>query len=285
MKKITLLTLIISMSALIGYSQTIDETNKNITGFNRIQTGNNDWLDIQLEGSGSVFKIHDNTNSNNWVRWTAGTNYTEFLDNIYLSSDSKLGIGTNDPGDSKLKITGSSPYFMFYLINDYVDANNFTRLARFQTATSTNRGLWVDVYNAGGTGEYLRLGSLGNIPLSILPSGGNVLIGKTTQQNSNYKLDVAGTIRANEIKVNLDGADFVFESNYKLKSLKEVESFIKENKRLPDIASAEEMSQEGADLGDLNTKLLQKIEELTLYIIEQNKKMEDLQNQINELKN
>jgi len=112
-------------------------------------------------------------------------------------------------------------------------------------------------------------------------SNGNLLIGKVAQQNSGYKLDVDGSIRANEIKINLGGADFVFESDYKLRSLEEVESYIKENKRLPEMASANEMSKEGANLGELNNKLLQKIEELTLYVIDLHKQIEDLKSQQN----
>lgn len=108
-------------------------------------------------------------------------------------------------------------------------------------------------------------------------SNGNVLIGKTTQVNANYKLDVDGSIRANEIKVNLDGADYVFEPGFKLKSINEVEEFIKNNKHLPDIKTASEMQADGVNIGEMNTQLLQKIEELTLYII-------DLQRQVDSLK-
>lgn len=115
-------------------------------------------------------------------------------------------------------------------------------------------------------------------------SNGNVLIGKTSQQNSSYKLDVAGSIRADEVKVNLDGADFVFEEGYNLKPLSEVDNFIKENKHLPDIESAKEMQTGGTNLGELNTKLLQKIEELTLYLIQQNEKIEKLEKEIAKLK-
>ncbi len=89
-------------------------------------------------------------------------------------------------------------------------------------------------------------------------------------------LDVNGKIRTNEVVVNTDGADFVFESDYKLRSLNEVESFIKKNKHLPEISPAKEMQANGVSVGELNTQLLQKVEELTLYMIEQNKKTEKL---------
>lgn len=97
---------------------------------------------------------------------------------------------------------------------------------------------------------------------------GNLLIGKISQANTSHKLDIAGSVRANEIVVNTTGADYVFGADYKRKSLREVESFIHKNGHLPGIPSAEEMQESGMAVGELNTKLLEKIEELTLYVIE-----------------
>jgi hypothetical protein len=94
-------------------------------------------------------------------------------------------------------------------------------------------------------------------------------IGTTTPA---YKLDVAGTARAEEIIVQTSGADFVFENGYNLRSLDEVEQFIAEHGHLPEIPSAEQMQAGGMLVGDLQTRLLQKIEELTLYIIAQEKR-------------
>jgi hypothetical protein len=110
----------------------------------------------------------------------------------------------------------------------------------------------------------------------------------TNNQQSSIRtltLDVNGSIRANEIKVNSTGADFVFEPTYKLRPLAEVESFIKANKRLPDIAPAAEMEANGVSVSELQTKLLQKIEELMLYVIEQKKIDDSLLKQMEELKN
>jgi hypothetical protein len=91
-------------------------------------------------------------------------------------------------------------------------------------------------------------------------------------------IDINGTIRAEEVKVCLNkGCDFVFESDYNLMPLNELAEYIKLNKHLPDIAPAVKMESEGINLSEMNAKLLQKIEELTLYVIEQNKKIE-LQN-------
>jgi len=87
-----------------------------------------------------------------------------------------------------------------------------------------------------------------------------------------YELDVLGTIRTRELKVDMLGADFVFEEDYPLRPISELEEFVKANKHLPEIAPAKEMQANGVNQSEMNQKLLQKIEELTLYMIEQNKK-------------
>jgi hypothetical protein len=76
---------------------------------------------------------------------------------------------------------------------------------------------------------------------------------------------------------------FVFKNNYNLPSLHAVDNYIKENKHLPEIASADEMKKDGINLSEMNIKLLQKIEELTLYTIEQEKKTGNLTKVIEEL--
>ena len=98
--------------------------------------------------------------------------------------------------------------------------------------------------------------------------------------NPRYSLDVKGSIgaktitvdsilRAEEIIVETTGADFVFADDYRLRPLSEVEAFITENKHLPEIQSAQDMQENGVSVSELQTKLLQKIEELTLYLIQQ----------------
>ncbi|HAY3553075.1 hypothetical protein KRE47_17585 [Elizabethkingia meningoseptica] len=94
----------------------------------------------------------------------------------------------------------------------------------------------------------------------------------------NGNVRVSGKLEAKEIKVtSIPTADFVFENSYKLPDLDSVEKHIKEKKHLPEIASAVEMQKEGVNVGEFQIKLLQKIEELTLYVIEQNKKIQQLE--------
>lgn len=101
-----------------------------------------------------------------------------------------------------------------------------------------------------------------------------------------YEFSVDGKMMTEEVKVQLseNWPDFVFKKDYNLKTLKEVETFIAENKHLPEIPSEADVLENGINLGEMDAKLLQKIEELTLYLIEQNKKIEELQKEVGKLK-
>jgi hypothetical protein len=111
---------------------------------------------------------------------------------------------------------------------------------------------------------------------SVFNSAGNVGIGTTAP--GTYKLAVEGTIGARRLQIKQTSwADFVFAPGYALPDLDETESYIKENQHLPGIPSATEVQKEGIDVGDMNKQLLQKVEELTLYIIEQNKRITALE--------
>jgi len=121
------------------------------------------------------------------------------------------------------------------------------------------------------------------IDAMTIHTNGNIGIGTNSPD---ARLSVKGLIHAQEVKVDLNGAvapDFVFENMYKLKTLEETEQFIKENKHLPEIPSAREMEQNGFDLKVMNLKLLQKIEELTLHLIEQKKELEEMKVKVGEL--
>jgi hypothetical protein len=102
---------------------------------------------------------------------------------------------------------------------------------------------------------------------------------------STGNMKIGGKITTSEIEVKLDVfPDFVFESDYKLKTLEEVEQYINVNKHLPDVPSEKEVKENGLNLGQSDAVLLQKIEELTLYLIEQNKTQKRLIEEVKTLK-
>lgn len=111
---------------------------------------------------------------------------------------------------------------------------------------------------------------------------GNVGIGTT---NPTQKLAVNGTIRAKEVIVDTGWSDYVFDDTYRLAPLAEVEAHIKAEKHLPGIPSAAEVARGGISLGDMQAKLLAKIEELTLHQIEQEKRIARLERENASLKN
>lgn len=118
-------------------------------------------------------------------------------------------------------------------------------------------------------------GSTYNSSAYFIGGGNNYMAGKLaigTYNPGSYKLAVEGTIGARRMKVTQGSwADFVFHPDYELPTLQEVERFIKVNRHLPEIPSAKEVESDGLDLGEMNKKLLQKIEEMTLYMIEMKK--------------
>lgn len=144
-------------------------------------------------------------------------------------------------------------------------------------------GIWSHYLGYYGAPAGGITGTYSNHPFSIITgattrltvsNNGYVGIGTT---NPTEALTVAGKIGAREIKVSTSaGADFVFEPDYQLPELAELEKFVKANKHLPEIPTAKQMVENGVNLGEMNIKLLQKVEELTLHMIEKDKKIDAL---------
>jgi hypothetical protein len=129
--------------------------------------------------------------------------------------------------------------------------------------------------------------SFAQYPVSF-PDG--IIIGTATTTipaSSPYKLAVSGGIITEKVRVATNGtpfwADFVFEPTYQLRSLGELEKFIQANKHLPEIPSTSDVTKNGIDLAEMQALLLQKVEELSLYVIEQNKKIKTLERKVKRL--
>ncbi|WP_314060285.1 hypothetical protein [Empedobacter brevis] len=145
-------------------------------------------------------------------------------------------------------------------------------------------------FSSGGVTTINFLTSAAN--RMIILGNGNIGIGTL---NPDAKLAVKGNIHAQEVKVDLAvPADYVFQKyytgssllnpSYQFKSLEEIKAFTAKNHHLPDLPSAKEIQENGLKVGEMNNLLLQKIEELTLHLIEQNEKIEELTHQIQQLK-
>jgi len=126
-------------------------------------------------------------------------------------------------------------------------------------------------------------GEVTNTDVFVIKGDGSVGIG--TSKTTGYQLSVEGKIRTREVDVNLTAwSDFVFKDNYTLQPLNELETYIANNKHLPDVPTEKEVLANGVSLGKMNAILLQKVEELTLYMIAINKRMKALEEENKELK-
>ncbi len=118
----------------------------------------------------------------------------------------------------------------------------------------------------------------------LQPSSGSVVLGSYTPA-AGYKLSVKGKLMCEEARVQLSGAwpDYVFADEYELPTLQAVEASIKINKHLPNMPPAAEVAKNGFDLGDMNKRLLEKVEELTLYIIQLKKDNDAVVERLNKI--
>jgi len=135
----------------------------------------------------------------------------------------------------------------------------------------------------GARGDWYIRSAADNGVVVIQDNAGGVGIG--TANTAGYKLAVNGKVRAKEIRVETGWADYVFAPEYKLRPLEEVESFIKANQHLPEIQPASEIQANGLDVAAATTKMMAKIEELTLYLIEMKKENDALKQRVNSLEN
>lgn len=243
-------------------------------------SSNNNWLELQLnDDSDESFRIYGNS----CVGYSCGT-YSSNLYHLFDTSGKvyhagNVGIGTLSPS-SLLHVKGSSS----------------GQLSKFETTNSANSyinvtnasgSLNVGVASSGSTAGYgylwsgsdnFMIGSDGN-PTLVINGMANGSVGIGHAPVTGYKLAVGGKVIAERVTLKLQAnwPDYVFEKSYALPTLDQVKTYIDENKHLPEVPSAKEIDEKGIDVGEINMVLLKKVEELTLYIIEQEKRIKALE--------
>jgi hypothetical protein len=219
---------------------------------------------------------------------------------INLSMDGKVGIGNIEPNNAldingdmfinqklfgssfTIDLDGGDPLMPKRITSEKVGGSATIEL---QTYCATNDRLQTRILLRGNGGNDIEFYDKDESEF-VHFDGDTRSVGIGTINTFGYELAVNGTIGAKEVKVEISSAwpDFVFTDTYALKDLFEVETFIKKNNHLPDMPSASKVEEHGLNLGEMDSKLLQKIEELTLYMIEINKEVKSLKEENSELK-
>ncbi|WP_420553601.1 hypothetical protein [Tenacibaculum aiptasiae] len=226
------------------------------------------------------------TTANALAFFTSTSNVQKEADEVMRIQGDKVGIGTISP-DSKLTINNNSTDAtngVFSLTNMSGSVNDVVSM-RFNAGGGTS-GTFLKHMRQGSSGADFGVFTAptltgASVERLRVTKDGNVGIGTTTPDS---KLAVNGKIHTKEVKVDLIGwYDFVFEKDYNLPTIEEVEKHIKEKGHLKDIPSEKEVLKKGINLGEMNGKLLQKIEELTLYTIQQEKKIKEQEKELKKL--
>jgi Phage T4 tail fibre len=260
-----------------GYTGSLTITQPAASGqyINLIRSGQYPWS-IGTVYDGNNFAISEGKSVDR------AFNYPFF---VIAASSGNVGIGIKDP-TAKLDVSGNARVLneLSVVGTGGSGIGGVVRIYNNSKSAAGQASNW-SIYNMSGQyGNSLQFWAYDNIgcasggmcgaKLTILDNG-NVGIGTSTPD---APLTVKGLIHATQVKIDLSGAlaDYVFDKNYKLMDLKDVESYVNEHSHLPEVPSASEVATNGMDLGEMQNKMLQKIEELTLYVIKQQKEIEAL---------
>jgi len=251
-------------------------------------------LSYSERGTGGRAIVHDANNIltlNYEGDFTGGSKIGKTL---FVGNNFQVGIGTSTPREA-LHIENGSLLVKKNLIGDLgaqlTLTNEFGNLNGAVRLNLNNGGAvsWIKGIVTGAnisTGSAIAFGvpSTASEGKEVMRITGNGFLGIGTA-SPEHKLDIVGTARAHQIIVNTQKtADFVFEPDYKNPSLEQIDAFINANKHLPGIQSAAQMEKEGLNVGQFQIDLLQKIEELTLHLIEKDKQIKEQKSELDAIK-
>ncbi|WP_165041753.1 hypothetical protein [Dysgonomonas sp. ZJ709] len=231
---------------------------------------------LQVENSYLSINLHGDISLHNLDRKSGGRALVPYGNNTLL-----INAGNDFTGGTQI---ANQAFFKDYgmVLGEQMSTTVFGEVNRLIiTPYRHGSGTWVVSSRDIPSAAFLDFNYGVNKGLLTIKHQGNIGIGVADPQN---KLEVNGTIRCAEVKIQaVPWSDFVFAKDYELPSLEEVEAHIKEHKHLPDVPSEAQVKEEGINIGEMQAKLLQKIEELTLYVIEQDKTIKEQSKLINKL--